>query len=363
MLPTRFLVSLLSTQRRPGSEVYTRLLQVASFSTSHEGGQLVIAEHQASKLAAATLAAVQAASQLGGPVTLLVAGSDAQPVAQAAAAVQGVSKVLVAESDKLDYGAAESYAGLISALQQRLGFSHILAPASTFGKNLLPRAAALLDVQPLSDVIRVVGPDTFVRPIYAGNALATVKFTGTGPCMLTVRPTAFELAAQGGAAGAPVQPVAAEDLEAAAAAPGAAAFAWLGEQRRASERPDLGSARVVVSGGRALKSGDNFRVLERIADLLGGAVGATRAAVDAGMVPNDLQVGQTGKVVAPDLYIALGISGAIQHLAGMKDSKTIVAINTDPDAPIFQVSDYGLVMDLFEALPQLEAGLEAAKGA
>ncbi|WIA33392.1 hypothetical protein OEZ86_006528 [Tetradesmus obliquus] len=352
----------------------TLLLQ-SSFSLLHGNyarsvSTLVVVEHTSGKVAAPTLNTVLAASQLGGDVTALVGGSGVQAVAEQASNIPGVSKVLMADTKPLEHQLAEPYSQLLAALQQAHSFSHIIAPASTFGKNLLPRAAALLDVQPVADVVQVVGGSiaemvdrrTFVRPIYAGNGMATVAVEpGQKLIMATVRPTAFARAEGARSGGeAPVEAVP-EQVLAAAAAPDTPKTTWLGKHEAKAERPDLGSARVVVSGGRALKSAEGFQHLERLADLLGGAVGASRAAVDAGYVPNDLQVGQTGKVVAPQLYIAVGISGAIQHVAGMKDSKVIVAINSDPDAPIFQLADYGLVGDLFKILPELEAAVREIK--
>ncbi|EPY00443.1 electron transfer flavoprotein subunit alpha/FixB family protein, partial [Magnetospirillum fulvum] len=284
-------------------------------------------------------------ARLGGDVHLLVAGSGVGPVAAAAAQVAGVAKVLVAESEALAHPLAEPLAALIVALAP--AYSHVLAAATTTGKNVLPRVAALLDVAQVSEIVAVVAPDTFVRPIYAGNALATVRSTDAIK-VITVRATGFEPAAATGGAAATE----------AVAVPGLPASSrFIDAQLSKSERPELTSARIVISGGRGMQSGDNFHLLEAIADKLGAAVGASRAAVDAGFVPNDFQVGQTGKIVAPDLYIAVGISGAIQHLAGMKDSKVIVAINKDEEAPIFQVADYGLVADLFKALPELRQGL------
>ncbi len=305
---------------------------------------LVYAEHDNAALKAATLNAVAAAKQLG-DVTVLVAGSGCRAVAEAAAKIDGVAKVLVADDAAYANEIAENVAPLIAKLAD--GFDHILAAATTSGKNVMPRVAALLDVQQISDIAAVEGPDTFIRPIYAGNALATVKTSDTKK-VLTVRATGFDAAnAEGGSA-------AIEDV----AGEGASDLAtFAGQELTKSERPELTSAKVIISGGRGMQSGDNFHLLEEVADILGAAVGASRAAVDAGFVPNDYQVGQTGKVVAPELYIAVGISGAIQHLAGMKDSKVIVAINKDEEAPIFQVADYGLVADLFTAVPELKAAL------
>jgi electron transfer flavoprotein alpha subunit len=306
---------------------------------------LILAEHDNASLRPATLNTVAAAQALGGDLEILVAGKGCQGAAEEAAQIQGVSKVLIADADAYEHALAENLAPLIQSVAPN--YSHILAPASTFGKNVMPRAAALLDVQQISDISAVESEDTFTRPIYAGNAMATVQSSDSIK-LITVRSTAFEpAAAEGGSA-------AIESLEPTADA-GLASF--LGQELTESERPELTTARIVISGGRGMQSGDNFAMLEKIADKLGAAVGASRAAVDAGYVPNDYQVGQTGKVVAPDLYIAVGISGAIQHLAGMKDSKVIVAINKDEEAPIFQVADYGLVADLFEAIPELESAL------
>ena len=305
---------------------------------------LVIAEHDNNELKSSTLHTVTAAAKLG-DVTVLVAGAACRAVADAAAKVAGVAKVLLADDARYANGLAEVLTPLIVGLAP--GFNHLLAPATTFGKNVLPRVAALLDVAQISEIVAVESADTFVRPVYAGNALATVQ-SSDGIKVITVRGTAFEAAAAEGGSAA-VEPVAA------AADPGLSSFV---EQRLTkSDRPELTSASRIISGGRGMGSGENFKLLEDVADKLGAAVGASRAAVDAGFVPNDYQVGQTGKVVAPDLYIAVGISGAIQHLAGMKDSKVIVAINKDEEAPIFQVADYGLVEDLFTALPELSAEL------
>ena len=306
---------------------------------------LVLAEHDNKQLKPSTLNTVTAAARLGDDVHLLVAGHDSGEAATAAARVGGVGKVLHADGVEYEHGVAENLAPLVRELAS--GYSHVLAPASTYGKNILPCAAALLDVQQISDITAIIDESTFERPIYAGNAIATVQSSDTVK-LVTVRTTAFDPApADGGSA--TIQPVAATGDA------GLAAFA--GQELTRSERPELTTAGIVISGGRGMQSGENFQMLERIADKLGAAVGASRAAVDAGYVPNDYQVGQTGKVVAPDLYIAVGISGAIQHLAGMKDSKYIVAINKDEEAPIFQVADYGLVADLFEAIPELEKAL------
>ncbi|AWL12270.1 Electron transfer flavoprotein subunit alpha [Saliniradius amylolyticus] len=305
---------------------------------------LVYAEHDGQALKPETGKLVSAARQMGDELHLLVAGDNCQAMAEAAAKYEGVAKVLVAEHANYAHQLAEP----VAALVQELGkdYSHIVAAASTTGKNFMPRAAALLDVNMISDIIAVDSDDTFVRPIYAGNAIATVQ-SSDAIKVITVRASAFEDTAEGG--GAEVQAL---DL-----AKDYAKSRFAGEQLTESERPELTAAKVVISGGRGMQNGDNFKLLEGIADKLGAGIGASRAAVDAGFVPNDMQVGQTGKIVAPDLYIAVGISGAIQHLAGMKDSKVIVAINKDEEAPIFQVADYGLVGDLFEVLPELESKL------
>ncbi len=301
---------------------------------------LVLAEHDNKALKSATLHAVTAAAKIDADVAILVAGQGCRAVAEAAAKVAGVKKVLLAEAPALEHALAEPLAALIVSLAPN--YSHILAPATTVGKNVMPRAAALLDVAQLSDIAGVESPDTFVRPIYAGNAMATVQ-SKDAKKIITVRQTAFDAAAASGGS-------AAIESVGAAADPGLSSY--VGSELTKSERPELTAARIVVSGGRGMQSGDNFKLLEAVADKLGAAVGASRAAVDAGFVPNDYQVGQTGKVVAPELYVAVGISGAIQHLAGMKDSKVIVAINKDEEAPIFQVADYGLVADLFKAVPE-----------
>lgn len=307
---------------------------------------LVVAEHDNSEISPATLNTVTAAVEIGGDVAVLVAGSGSAGAAEAAAKIAGVSKVLHADAAEYANGLAENVAPLVVSLAS--GYSHVLAPATSFGKNVMPRAAALLDVQQISDISGIVDGETFVRPIYAGNAMATVK-SSDGIKIVTVRGTAFEAAAsEGGSA----------SVEAVDAKGESGLTSYVGSELSASERPELTSAKIVVSGGRGMQNGENFAMLEEVADKLGAAVGASRAAVDAGYVPNDYQVGQTGKVVAPELYIAVGISGAIQHLAGMKDSKVIVAINKDEEAPIFQVADYGLVADLFEAVPALSKALD-----
>ena len=305
---------------------------------------LVIAEHDNKVLKEATGKTVTAATQVGGPVHVLVAGQGCDAVAAAAAKLAGVEKVLVADDALYAKMVAETMETLILSLADK--YDAILAPATTNGKNYMPRVAAKLDVAQISEIIAVDGPDTFQRPIYAGNAIATVQ-AGAGKKVITVRTTTFKAAAESGAA--------AIEKVSAGSDPGLSKF--VGEELSKSERPELTSAKIVISGGRGMQSGDNFHMLDRIADKLHAAVGASRAAVDAGFVPNDYQVGQTGKVVAPDLYIAVGISGAIQHLAGMKDSKVIAAINKDEEAPIFQVADFGLVADLFKAIPEMEEEL------
>ena len=302
---------------------------------------LVIAEHDNAHLKAVTLNTVTAAAQCGGDVHILVAGSGCGAVAEAAAKVAGVSKVLVADAPHFADGLAENVAEQILAVAGN--YSHILAPASAHGKNVLPRVAAKLDVAQISEITKVDSPDTFERPIYAGNAIATVQSTDNVK-VITVRGTGFDAAAAEGGSAA---------VETVAAVADSGKSAFVGRELAKSDRPELTGAKVVVSGGRGMGSGENFKILEPLADKLGAAMGASRAAVDAGYVPNDWQVGQTGKIVAPQLYIAVGISGAIQHLAGMKDSKTIVAINKDPEAPIFSVADYGIVGDLFEVVPAL----------
>ncbi len=307
---------------------------------------LVIAEHDQQRLRAATRHAIAAARQIGGDIHVLVAGSDCQAVAQQAAGLQGVARVKVADAAHYASQTAENLGALVAA--HAAGYSHLLAAATAFGKNLLPRVAARLDVAPIADIVAVESADTFVRPIYAGNALATVM-SADALKVVTVRPTAFAAADSGNSA----------EIETIAAAGDTAQVRLVKRELSQSARPELDSARVVVSGGRGLGSAENYaRLLGPLADKLNAALGASRAAVDAGFVPNDCQVGQTGKIVAPQLYIAVGISGAIQHLAGMKDAKVIVAINKDPDAPIFQVADYGLEADLFEAVPEFTAACQ-----
>ena len=308
---------------------------------------LILADHDGAALSPATRNTVTAAAKIGGPVHVLVAGADVAGIAEAAAHVPGVDKVLRAEADYLAQPTAENVAATVVALVEAHAYSHVLAPATTFGKGVMPRVAALLDVAQISEITGVESADTFVRPIYAGNAIATVQSSDRVK-VLTVRATGFDAAPAAGGNAA---------VEMLAAAPDMGLASVTGQSLSKSERPDLASARVVVSGGRGLASRENFKLLESLAQKLDAAIGASRAAVDAGYVANDLQVGQTGKVVAPDLYIAIGISGAIQHLAGMKDSKVIVAINKDPEAPIFEIADYGLVGDLFEVVPALTAAL------
>jgi electron transfer flavoprotein alpha subunit len=311
---------------------------------------LVLAQHDGAALDKATLHAVSAAQALGGAVDLLVAGQDCGAAAEAAAKVAGVRKVLRVDAPAYAHPLAEDLAALLVAVAAP--YDHLLAAATTTGKNVMPRAAALLDTAQISDIVAVLGPSTFRRYVYAGNALATVESLDARR-VLTVRTTAFPAAAAEGG-GAEIATVAAVEPQRLAT--------FLGREVARSDRPDLASARVVVSGGRGLGSAENFRLVEALADALGGAVGASRAAVDAGYAANDRQVGQTGKIVAPELYVAVGISGAIQHLAGMKDSKVIVAINKDEDAPIFQVADYGLVGDLFTLVPELTRAIQAARG-
>ncbi|TDO98826.1 electron transfer flavoprotein subunit alpha/FixB family protein [Marinomonas balearica] len=306
---------------------------------------LVISEHDNSTLKPATLNTITAAIEVGGDVHVLVAGKGSQSVVSQVSTIVGVSKVFVADNAVYEHQLAENISKLVVELAS--DYSHIMTPATTTGKNLLPRVAALLDVAQISDIIQVESSDTFVRPVYAGNAIATVKSTDVTK-VITVRSTGFDAAVpEGGNANQVTVEQVIESNK----------CRFVSDQLVESDRPELTAASVIVSGGRGMGSGDNFKLLEGVADKLGAAIGASRAAVDAGFVPNDMQVGQTGKTVAPDLYVAVGISGAIQHLAGMKDSKVIVAINKDEDAPIFQIADYGLVADLFEAVPELESSL------
>ena len=311
---------------------------------------LLLAKHDNKALKDSTHKALTAAKALGGEVHVLVAGKGCRAVAEEAAKLDGVAKVLLAESDSLEHRLAEPTAALVVSLADQ--YDALVAPATTTGKNVMPRVAALLDVMQISEITKVISPDTFERPIYAGNAIQTVKSTDKKK-VITVRTSTFQATGAGGSA--PIETVAAP------ADPGLSSF--VGEELSKSDRPELTSARIIISGGRAMQNRENFtKYIEPVADKLGAAMGASRAAVDAGYAPNDWQVGQTGKVVAPELYIAVGISGAIQHLAGMKDSKVIVAINKDEEAPIFQVADYGLVADLYQALPELDAELAKLKG-
>ena len=306
---------------------------------------LVVADHDNESIKAPTLVSVAAAQQMGGDIDVLVAGSSCAAAGDAAAKIAGVSKVLVADNAVYDHGVAENIAALVAEIGGK--YSHVVTSTSTTGKNFMPRVAALLDVAQISDISAVVSEDTFERPIYAGNAIATVQ-SSDAIKVITVRGTAFDpVAAEGGSAA----------IEALDNVQDTGLTTWEKEEIVQLERPELTAASIIISGGRGMQNGENFALLESVADKLGAAIGASRAAVDAGFVPNDMQVGQTGKIVAPDLYIAVGISGAIQHLAGMKDSKVIVAINKDEDAPIFQVADYGLVADLFKAVPEMDAML------
>lgn len=306
---------------------------------------LILAEHEAGALRPATLSVVTAAKAIGGDISLLIGGKDVSAVADAAATIDGVSKVLVCDDAQYEHELAENLSALVLSAAE--GYTHIMFAATAAGKNVMPRVAALLDVSGISDITEVKGADTFVRPIYAGNAMATVQSSDSVK-VIGVRTTAFDPAAETGGSGA---------VETIAAAEGNDLVSFVGQELSTSDRPELTSAEIVISGGRGMQDGENFKMLDSIAEKLNAAVGASRAAVDAGYVPNEYQVGQTGKVVAPNLYIAVGISGAIQHLAGMKDSKVIVAINKDEEAPIFQVADYGLVADLFDAIPELDAAL------
>jgi len=313
---------------------------------------LVIADHDYSKISSGTLNTITAAKQLDDDITVLVVGyfEGKDTIAKQVSKIDGVKKVIVADNVVYKNLLPESLAPLIKNQQEKLKASYILAPSSSFGKNVIPRVAGLLDVSPISDITGIKSKDTFVRPIYAGNAMATVKSSDSIK-LITVRTTSFDKAKEQSGSNAPISNI--------SDTPVANLVQWIKDETKQSTRPDLTSARIVISGGRGMKSGENFKILEELADLLGAAVGASRAAVDAGFVSNDLQIGQTGKIVAPELYIAVGISGAIQHLAGMKDSKVIVAINKDPEAPIFQVADYGIVADLFNVIPEMTQKLKA----
>ncbi|CAH1797486.1 unnamed protein product [Owenia fusiformis] len=311
---------------------------------------LVIAEHDNEKLTPVTLNTVTAANKIGGDVSLLVTGTNCAKVVEEASKISGVSKILLADNEAFKGFLPEAITPLVLSTQKQFSFSHILAGATAFGKGLLPRVAAKLDVSPVSDIIEVKTADTFVRTIYAGNAIQTVKSNDTVK-VVSVRGTAFEAAdTTGGSASTEDAPAPSDENT---------LSSFVGQELSKSDRPELTSAKAVISGGRGMKNGENFKMLYDLADKMNAAVGASRAAVDAGFVPNDMQVGQTGKIVAPDLYVAVGISGAIQHLAGMKDSKVIVAINKDPEAPIFQVADYGLVADLFKAIPEMDAAVSS----
>ncbi|XP_012280617.1 electron transfer flavoprotein subunit alpha, mitochondrial [Orussus abietinus] len=319
-----------------------------NFILQHYESTLVIAEHNNETLSPIVQNTISAAEKIGGEVSVLVAGTKCSSVAAAASKASGIAKVLVAENEAFKGFTPESLTPLILSIQKQFNFTHILAGATAFGKALLPRVAAKLDVSPVSDIIGVKSPDTFIRSIYAGNAIQTIQVID-GIKVISVRGTSFKpVSLEGG--NAKIEQAPAGDYK-------SSLIEFIKQELSKSERPELTSAKVVISGGRGMKSGENFKLLYTLADKLNAAVGASRAAVDAGFVPNDLQVGQTGKIVAPELYVAVGISGAIQHLAGMKDSKTIVAINKDPEAPIFQVADYGLVADLFKAVPELTAKL------
>ncbi|XP_043719724.1 electron transfer flavoprotein subunit alpha, mitochondrial [Telopea speciosissima] len=350
-------IVMLRALRKPTSYVFSPYPSSHFASMSRFISTLILAEHEDGAIKPSSLSAVAAAGALseGNSISMLLAGAgpSLQKAASHAASIHpSISQVLVADTNKLSHPLAEPWAELVHLVQQKDGYSHIIAASSSFGKNILPRAAALLDVSPITDVTEISGPQLFVRPIYAGNALCTVRYTGGDPCMLTIRSTSF-----------PVPSISADSKSNAATISQVDLSTFSEDADRKSryvkhtsqetERPDLGNARIVVTGGRGLKSAENFKLIEKLAEKLGAAVGATRAAVDSGYVPNELQVGQTGKIVAPDLYMAFGVSGAIQHLAGIRDSKVIVAVNRDADAPIFQVADYGLVADLFEVLPEL----------
>ncbi|KAH0987093.1 hypothetical protein GBA52_014270 [Prunus armeniaca] len=338
---------------------------IAFTSNSRSISTLVLAEHEGGAIKPQSVSAVKAAKSLSNdnPISLLLAGSGSalhEAAANAASCDPSVSEVLVADSDEFSHPLAEPWAKLIHLVQRKGGYSHVITASGSFGKNILPRAAALLDVSPITDVIEISDPHLFVRPIYAGNALCTVRYTGAGPCLLTVRSTSFPVPSILADSKSNEAPITQVDLST-FGEDSVGKSRYVKHTSQDTERPDLGNARVVVTGGRALKSAENFKMIEKLAEKLGAAVGATRAAVDAGYVLNDLQVGQTGKIVAPELYMAFGVSGAIQHLAGMRDSKVIVAVNKDAEAPIFQVADYGLVGDIFEVIPELLEKLPETK--
>lgn len=342
-----------SLKKRTLSSISSATFPITSIS--RYVSTLILGEHEGGQLKPSSLSAIAAAGSISpeNSVSLLLAGSGPflqEAASQAASSHLSISQVLVADTDKLSHPLAEPWAELVHLVQQKGRFSHIIAASNSFGKNVLPRAAALLDVSPITDVIDISGSQLFVRPIYAGNALCTVRYTGVDPCMLTIRTTSFPVPHINSQSD--VAPVSQVDLST-FTEDTLGKSRYLNHSSQDTERPDLGSAKIVVTGGRGLKSAENFRLLEKLAEKLGAAVGATRAAVDAGFVPNELQVGQTGKIVAPELYMAFGVSGAIQHLAGMRDSKVIVAVNKDADSPIFQVADYGLVADLFDVIPEL----------
>ncbi|KAJ6770569.1 ELECTRON TRANSFER FLAVOPROTEIN SUBUNIT ALPHA MITOCHONDRIAL [Salix purpurea] len=333
----------------------TSLLRFSSVtSISRSISTLILAEHDGGAIKSQSISAVEAAKSVDKQtsISLLLAGSGPslqQAAAHAASCHPSISQVLVADSDKFTHPVAETWARLVQLVQQKGEYSHIITASNSFGKNILPRAAALLDVSPITDVIAISSSNQFVRPIYAGNALCTVRYSGSNPCMLSVRSTSFAVSVDSKSNEAPISQVDLSTFD----EDFVGKSRYINHTAQVTERPDLGNAQVVITGGRALKSAENFKMIEKLAEKLGAAVGATRAAVDAGFVPNDLQVGQTGKIVAPKLYMAFGVSGAIQHLAGIRDSKVIVAVNKDADAPIFQVADYGLVGDLFEVIPEL----------
>ncbi|XP_023534854.1 electron transfer flavoprotein subunit alpha, mitochondrial [Cucurbita pepo subsp. pepo] len=343
----------------------SQLLPFFFSSACRSASTLVLAEHDGGSINAASVSAIAAAGSLSkdSSISVLLAGSgpSLQEAAEHAASCHpSISQVLVADSDTFTNPLAEPWAQLVQLVQQRNGYSHVIAASGSFGKNILPRAAALLDVSPVTDVVAISESRQFVRPIYAGNALCTVRYTGADPCMLTIRSTSFPVTSKSAESTSNKSPITQVDLST-FGGDSIGKSRYVKQTSQEAERPDLANARVVVTGGRGLKSAENFKMIEKLAAKLGAAVGATRAAVDAGFVPNDLQVGQTGKIVAPELYMAFGVSGAIQHLAGIRDSKVIVAVNKDADAPIFKVADYGLVGDLFEIIPELLEKLPESK--